>query len=698
MGVVAATLPARMPGLRFLACMAAAPLFLALARLLPADGAGLALRLLAAAVCVLIVPGALLLRSLAWPESPALAVAGSLALSLVVVFFALALVFAAEASLALALAVIVVVSLSAAVPAAFAGGVRFGAGRDDLLAVAAVAVAGTVFAILVWWVSRRLGDDGYFHAARAEKIDGLQTLYSVDSVDEFRHGGLHPGYAFPLWHGVLALVSRLAGVDVAVTVIRLSAVLVPLAFVLAYAVGRELFRSAAGGIAVATAQLALVGLGPGNTPGAYAFLSGPKIAAQLLLPAAILALAFAYVHGGSPLLLVPLAAGAFSLAAIHPTYAVFLAVPFAGFVAARLVLAQHARSEIRRLGAAFAALSVPPALFFVWLLPAVRDAASVTPTAAQRARDLADYAGFVDGAGKLLRLAPDAIARGGPAVVVALVAVPLAALAGRRLWAAYVLGGSLAGLGVLLLPLVFPTFVDAVSLSQARRLVVFLPLAFALAGAGALAGRLRIAGIVLAAALGAGVATAYPGEFSYRVREGGPGWAVWIAAVGGALALAVAASRHWVGPPLDWRAAAAVVSFAVAVGIVGIDDIHRQQPDRHALTPGLVAALRADVRPGEVLFGNVEAVYRAAAYVPAYIAAAPRGHVAVNTKNRPRERRLDVKRFFDSNTAVATRQELLESYGARWLLVDRSRHKRPELPGLERAYSDRHYTLYRVVE
>ena len=62
MGVVTATLPARGPGLRFLALAGAAPVAL------PTYGLGLGFRLLAAAVCVLLVPGAFLLRTLAWPS------------------------------------------------------------------------------------------------------------------------------------------------------------------------------------------------------------------------------------------------------------------------------------------------------------------------------------------------------------------------------------------------------------------------------------------------------------------------------------------------------------------------------------------------------------------------------------------------------------------------------------------------------
>jgi hypothetical protein len=37
-------------------------------------------------------------------------------------------------------------------------------------------------------------------------------------LDELVGGGLHPGYAFPLWHAFLAAVTKLAGVDPAVVV------------------------------------------------------------------------------------------------------------------------------------------------------------------------------------------------------------------------------------------------------------------------------------------------------------------------------------------------------------------------------------------------------------------------------------------------------------------------------------------------
>jgi hypothetical protein len=51
--------------------------------------------------------------------------------------------------------------------------------------------------------------DALFHLARVRKLADFDHL-SLDAVAEFADGGPHPGYAFPLWHGFLALVSRLA--------------------------------------------------------------------------------------------------------------------------------------------------------------------------------------------------------------------------------------------------------------------------------------------------------------------------------------------------------------------------------------------------------------------------------------------------------------------------------------------------------
>src|ERR671914_141228 len=109
----------------------------------------------------------------------------------------------------------------------------------------------------------------------------------------------------------------------------------------------------------------------------------------------------------------------------------------------------------------------------------------------------------------------------------------------RSRWAAYVLGGSLAVLGVLFTPQAFDALSELFSLSQSRRLAAFLPLPFALAGAATVLGRLRLGGALAALGVGGILQLEYPGEFTYRVVVGGPAWPVWVALVGGLAALLV---------------------------------------------------------------------------------------------------------------------------------------------------------------
>jgi hypothetical protein len=178
----------------------AAPPLLVLARFAPAEGAGLSLRLAAATLCLLL-PGTLLARALRLDGA-----APAFALSLGVLFLALLAVFAFQTSLWIALAVLVGVTL-AALPFSLRERMR----RDWELPALGVLALGAAYAIPVWRFAPALEGDAIFHLARVRKLAAFDEL-SLDGVAEFADGGRHPGYAFPLWHGFLALVSRLAGV------------------------------------------------------------------------------------------------------------------------------------------------------------------------------------------------------------------------------------------------------------------------------------------------------------------------------------------------------------------------------------------------------------------------------------------------------------------------------------------------------
>ncbi|HET6547744.1 MAG TPA: hypothetical protein VFG79_04760, partial [Solirubrobacter sp.] len=470
-----------------------------------------------------------------------------------------------------------------------------------------VVAAGVALGLLLWHVAGEVGGDGLFHLARVRKLLAFGDL-SLESVGEFADGGLHPGYAFPLWHGFLALVAKVAMVDPRDVVVHEPSVLAPVAVLVAYEAGLALFRAAGPAAAAAAAQVALIALAPGHG-GSYTALALPATASRQILVPAALALAIGYVASPSRGVLASAAAAGLALAVVHPTYALFLWLPFGGFLVVRWL---WTREEAGRIGLALAALVVPAGLFLLWLLPVVRDTASHSPGAGELARGLRQYRGQLDvRSDDLYSLAPELFGRSGSIAVAALVLVPLAAFAARRRWAAYVLGGSLAVLLLCLTPWLFAPFSDAVSLSQSRRAAGFLPFAFAFAGGLVVAAALLRRWLLwtLALAAGIGLEIAYPGDFDYHLTDGGPALATWIAAVGGAVALVAG---------LAWRRRVAVegqVGVAAALFLLPVvlqaawswspSDARRPSP----LTPGLVDALRHDVPERAIVFGDLETSY-----------------------------------------------------------------------------------------
>jgi hypothetical protein len=673
--------------LLFLGLLATAPAVLALARLVPAEGAGLVLRLAAATACVLLLPGAVVLRALGRPGALSASIAGAFVWSLALLFGGLALTFALDGTIETAILAVGAAAGVALVPALLRAPVPIA--RAHALAGGAMVAAGAAFGAVVWWTASTVYGDALFHLGRATKLESLDELATINAVNEFREGGAHPGYAFPLWHAALAAIARLAGVDSGTVVLHLPAILTPLALLLAYAAGAALFRSWGGGIAAAAGQAALLGFARSGT-GSFDFLALPPTAARALLAPALLALVFTLVHEGRWRRLLAIGGASLVIAAVHPTYAFFVALPLAGFLVARALLAWREWRDTLRIAAALVAVLVPASLYALWLRPLVEDTVSHRPDDAERARGLAHYAGQIDVVDGLLRLAPEQLSRPGAVAIAGLLAVPLAAFAGPRRWAAYVLGGSLAVLGVLLLPQAFDALSELFSLSQSRRLAAFLPLPFALAGAATLLGRLRLGGALAALGVGGILQLEYPGEFTYRLVVGGPTWPAWVALFGGlaALLVGIALRRGLVEAAPVWTAAVAL-AFAAPVAAAGFDYAKPDDPDRFRLTPGLIEALRSKVPPRAVVFSDLATSYRVGAYAPVYVVAAPPAHVADTVQNRPYERRNAVVAFFRTRDLSIPRR-----YGAEWVVINTRRFDVPlDLP---RAYADDRFVLYRL--
>jgi hypothetical protein len=342
-----------------------------------------------------------------------LALAAALAWSLAILFAALVVTFLVAGSLTLTLALVAGITLAVAL--APGGGGMSRPAREEWMPVAVVAAGGALYGVAVWLAAGPLRGDALFHMARARKLDALPSLDSLRALSEFADGGVHPGYAVPLWHAVLALVARLGGVDVSHVVLGLSAVLTPLALVIAYAAGAALFGNRLGGVATALAQVGVIQLA-GENVSSFKLLSLPVAASLILLVPALLALVFAFADSGDRRLLLPLAAAALVLAVVHPTYAVFVLLPLGGFLAARALLARSSEDPLR-IALAVGTVCAAAGSFLLWLLPTANDAASYTPGERRRAQELAYYADRLDFSGDSFRVDPGLLADGGVAVV-----------------------------------------------------------------------------------------------------------------------------------------------------------------------------------------------------------------------------------------------------------------------------------------
>jgi hypothetical protein len=436
----------------------------------------------------------------------------------------------------------------------------------------------------------------------------------------------------------------------------------------------------------AAAQVAMIAFAPGMG-GAYVFLSLPATSSRQLLVPAALALALETVRSSSPALVASTAAGSLVLAAVHPTYAIFLWIPFAGFLLVRVL---WERRDLRTGSLALGSLVVPAALFMLWLRPIVNDTRSVSPDADELQRAFDQYGSqLVIHSDTSYNLAPEVFTRSGAVAIAALLLIPLAGFAARRRWAAYVVGGSLAVFAAMLVPYLFTSLSDLVSISQARRAAGFLPFAFAFAGGMGVLARL-VGPILLPLALGAGMflQIVYPGDFEYVLREPAPAWIAWFGAVGAVVALVVGFVRR--RPALEAGASLVAAAFLTPVFAGGLLDWNRPGPAEIAtLTPGLVAAVRDEIEPGAIVYSDAETSFRLAAFAPVYIAVAPPGHVADTDENRPYERASDARRFFRTGDLAIPRGE-----DAQYVVVDALRSDLElELPAV---YSDDRFTVYRL--
>ena len=602
---------------------------------------------LAFGTVVVLLPGVAVARALGQRSASA-----TLAWGLACIFVAWAVVFAVHSNIRAAALVLAAIGVGAVIARRVwhePGSLSEPGSRVWVWAV------GIVLGLLLWQVEGVVVGDGLFHEGRVRKLVAFGDLH-LRTVDEFRDGGLHPGYAFPLWHGFLALISWVSGVDPNGVVRHEPSLLVPLACAVAWEAGVALFNSRWAGASVLLATLAVFCFGPGHG-GSYTVLSLPATAGrQLLVPAAI-ALFFARPGWRT---WATLAAVFGALVLTHPTYALFVLIPLVGYAAIRAV-------EWRAWAPALAAAVVPTGLALIWLKPIVDETVSHDPGPGERLRAIEHYgSSLVVSDDRHYRLAAEMFGRSGVVAVAALLLLPVAGLALRRRWAACTLGGSLLVLVLMEVPWLFVHVSDAVSISQSRRAAGFAPLPFALAGALMLVAR-RVAVLPVALVAGIVLQRLWPGDFDYGLHHGGPALATWFALGGGAVALVLGLVLR----PREPRehqslgtAAMLCLVFPVLVHGVwhwSVSADHRVDP--YAISPRLVHNLRTKVPEGSVVLAPVIISYRVAALAPVYVVAAPVTHVANTRANDPYGRARAVRHWVLTNDARVARR-----YGATWAI------------------------------
>jgi len=599
---------------------------------------------LAFATVVVLLPGRLVARALGRRT-----IAATLAWAFAALFAAWAVVFAVHGGVTLALALLAAIGVAALV-----AGIRRPAAAERQPGLWPVLVGGVVLGILLWHVAGIVSGDGLFHLARVRKLVDLGDLH-LRTLDEFKDGGLHPGYAFPLWHCFDALVAKVSGLDPGVVVNHEASLLVPIGCLVAWESGLAAFGSAAAGFSVLVAQLGLYVLAPGHG-GSWTSLALPATGAKQLLVPAGLALFFWFLETRSWVLALAVAAAFGELTLVHATYAVFALIPLGGFAVVRL-------RDWRTFGPALVAAAVPALAALLWLRPLADESLGHNPTPAALAAGLQKYALELQiWSPHRYRIEPSLVSRAGPVAMAALVLAPFALFAFRRRWSAYVLAGTAALLALLLVPTLFVHFSNLVSLSQSRRAAGFLPFTFAFAGGLAVLARSIL---VLPAALAAGIALylEWPGDFGYGTVGDAPDGVAWFALGGAAVGLVVGAVvfRRWAVRERHTRAALAAVLFVLPLAAHAARTWSPQSPtDPKALSPALVRELKR-VPARAVIIAPPQVSYRLLAAAPVYVVTAPPVHVANTRANLPYVRVKAVEAWLAGRAPGVPRR-----YGATW--------------------------------
>jgi hypothetical protein len=655
--------------------------------LLPNAGFLLPAKLAVATYGTLVLPGAVILRLLGWPRSPAAALPACAAWSLAALAPGLVLMLLSDGGLQVAVLWLLLV---------IGVGLLAGRGRpvemDIGTAALALWVAGglVTFGVLVWLGSWNNVGDAVEHIARMRKLSELDPPRSLDELGLLPpNTGLHPGYAFPLWHAAGAVVVWISSLEETVMFRYWPAMLLPFSAAAVYSAGRTMFGARAAGAATCLAYLALFAF-PNEGVGYFNRLSYPGYICILVFWPLVIERTFAYLRNGGWEPLLTIAATSLIVTAVHGSYAPFMVMLIVAFLVARTIVTRD-RDDLRRLVTVVGALAVPFFLFLIWLYPIADAAASTVANASLHFKSLVDRS---DG---LVNMKPEWLTRGGAATVAALLLVPVASAATRTRAAAFIAGGFALGILTLIVPYFFTPFADIVSISQGRRFIFFLPWAFALTAGALVLARFRYVAVAVALAAGVFLQWAWPGDFNYILIRPGPAWVAWFAAAGALVALGLGAARKLRLPYGNGWAVPILVAFVLPIAVDGLGDLKLNRPASAAYGKGFLTAVRKDVDRDDVLLARPRVAYRLSAQAPIYIVAAFGGHGGETVVNQHAERRTDANAFFGPDKTTQELSAILERWDVDWVLVKKDdTYPREFLSQFTPTFENNSFILYPV--
>lgn len=578
--------------------------------------------------------------------------------------------------------------------------------------MAAMALMVLAIFILVLWFggSMAMVGDNKVHLGRIRRILEVPSL-SPQAIEPFKNGGVHPGYAYPIWGMFQALISKLSGIDAVLVWYYLNPLLAVVSALAISLFVKLLFDNRR--LATFAAALYLL-------PGAFV-----KAKEDILLnlrslahPGEFSMLIMAFIIGSFFLLFVK--AKKFEIpvfmvflllvinqALVHVTNILYYLIPISGFLALKVLVDYKDRQSLIKISLAAAVTIVVGLAYFL----AVRSYVGpfVADTLAGASRYIKE--------GRLLELRPGLFL---PPPKTLLSSLPLLLLGGllvplakRNTGLLFLLANLLAVLFVVINPWLYTGLAKAVSYTQMDRflgqtwlnwllngvliffgltyislrsenfleqnkpvqsvLILILPPLAYFAAWPYLTGSLTtldnsigltLAVIVFASLLGLFLLTIRFEPAGYNsvlenILRGGP--TIWV------LAVFFVLYTFFFLPPEGYSTLAKGVQESKAL----VNDPVTIQGNNYMVSGDLVEFVKRNVPFDDVILSDPQTSEVLTAFVPRYVATYPAGHQSASEVGEgARKRMYRVANFFAPNATAESRTAIINRYDAKYVILN----------------------------